>query len=147
MAFYLANDREIDPAPLLTLAHKSGKNCYLPKIGRDRSLEFVRYRPGDPLLKNRYGIPEPCTQREIINPGKLDMILLPLVAFDRYGGRLGMGGGFYDRSLESPAGRRSEKGIELVGLGYAFQEHEKLELEDWDVRLTAIATEKFLIRV
>ncbi len=72
---------------------------------------------------------------------------MPLVAFDRQGGRLGMGGGFYDRSFQAPGSNRYNQGPVLLGLGHAFQEVAYLELEDWDVKLAVIATEKELIRV
>jgi 5-formyltetrahydrofolate cyclo-ligase len=147
IAFYLANDGEVDPLPLMQLAHLSKKNCYLPVIKSDRSLGFVSYRPGAPLINNRYGIAEPCGRRGQISPYKLDLVIMPLVAFDRQGGRLGMGGGFYDRSFQTPGSTRYSKGPLLLGLGHAFQEVAYLELEDWDVKLAVIATEKELIRV
>jgi 5-formyltetrahydrofolate cyclo-ligase len=147
IAFYLTHDGEVDPQPLMQLAHLSKKHCYLPVIKPDRSLGFVRYRPGTPLIKNRYGIAEPCGRRGQISPQKLDIVIMPLVAFDRQGGRLGMGGGFYDRSFQAPGSTRHSKGPVLLGLGHAFQEVAYLELEDWDVKLAVIATEKELIRV
>jgi 5-formyltetrahydrofolate cyclo-ligase len=147
IAFYLANDGEIDPWPLLILAHQAGKECYLPQIGRDHHLRFIRYRPGDRLINNRYGIPEPCKRQVLALTRKLDMALLPLVAFDPSGGRLGMGGGFYDRSFKSCLDRRAGNRTVLIGLAYQFQQVTKLELQHWDVRLNAIATEKHLIRV
>jgi 5-formyltetrahydrofolate cyclo-ligase len=146
IAFYLANDGEVDPQPLMQLAHLSKKHCYLPVIKPDRSLRFVQYRPGTPLIKNQYGIAEPSGRRGHISPQKLDIVITPLVAFDRQGGRLGMGGGFYDRSFQ-PSGSRHNKGPLLLGLGHAFQEVTYLELEAWDVKLAVIATEKELIRV
>lgn len=145
IAFYLANDGEVNPQPLMQLAHLSGKSCYLPVIKPDNSLRFVRYRPGAPLINNRYGIAEPCGRRGQISPQKLDIVIMPLVAFDRQGGRLGMGGGFYDRSFQSSA--RARRGPVLLGLSYAFQEVEYLELEAWDIKLAVIATEKELVRV
>lgn len=147
IAFYLANDGEVNPQPLMQLAHLSGKNCYLPVIKRDKSLHFFRYRPGAPLIKNRYGIAEPCGRRGKISQQKLDIVIMPLVAFDRQGGRLGMGGGFYDRSFQSFASSRHNNSPLLLGLGHAFQEVEHLELEAWDIKLAIIVTEKELIRV
>lgn len=147
IAFYLANDGEIDPGPLMLLAQQAGKHCYLPVIRPDLSLRFARYRPGDPLQKNRYGIAEPCGRRGHIHRKNLDIVMMPLVAFDREGGRLGMGGGFYDRSLPTAgAGRLTNKPL-LMGLAHAFQEVEQLQLEAWDTRLEMIVTDNALIRV
>lgn len=146
IAFYLANDGEADPDPLLLLAHQAGKRCYLPVIQADLSLRFVRYRPGQTLIKNRFGIAEPCGRRGQVTTRRLDAIIMPLVGFDRRGGRLGMGGGFYDRSLQSSADRHTGSGPLLVGLAHSFQEVDQLELQCWDVRLDVIATEKEIIR-
>lgn len=146
IAFYLANNGELDPQPLMQFAHLSKKHCYLPVLKPDHSLRFVRYRPGAPLINNRYGIDEPCGRRGQISPHKLDIVIMPLVAFDRQGGRLGMGGGFYDRSFQSSGSTHRSKRPLLLGLGHAFQEVAYLELEAWDVKLAVIATEKELIR-
>ncbi len=142
IAFYLANDGEIDPAALLLHAHRQGKACYLPVIRPNLSLDFVRYRPGDPLHKNRYGIAEPGRRRGITRVNQLELVLLPLVAFDKQGGRLGMGGGFYDRSFQQ---QRRIGGPLLIGLAHTLQQVDYLVLEDWDVRLAAIVTEQGII--
>jgi len=144
VAFYLSNDNEIDPLPLLALAQSRGKHCYLPVLSRingDR-LWFARLQSDTPLRANRFGIPEPCVlPRELVRAAALDLILMPLVGFDISGNRLGMGGGFYDRSLDFLRGRRHWRKPHLIGLAYDFQRVEKLPAEDWDVPLTAIVTD------
>ncbi|MFV8819096.1 5-formyltetrahydrofolate cyclo-ligase [Haliea sp. E17] len=136
-AGYIAADAEIDPAPLLGQLADAGKQVYLPVIEADNHLSFAPWSPGDSLLTNRFGIPEPLPNRPRIPAGDVEVILLPLVGWDRHGGRLGMGGGFYDRSL---AGSSTLK----IGLGYACQEVALLPREPWDVVMDFIATETAL---
>ena len=100
--------------------------------------------PGTPLRRNRFQIPEPdVSPAEWLPPSALDLVLTPLVAFDSTGTRLGMGGGFYDRSFAflrdpDPVGHRPR----LIGLAYEFQQVEALVRQPWDVPLDAAATEK-----
>src|SRR5687767_13746260 len=96
------------------------------------------------MRRNRFGIPEPTGRR--CAPQQLDLVLLPLVAFDRRGARLGMGGGFYDRTFAflRVAGRRKPR---LVGLAHHFQEVAQLPREPWDVPLAAIVTERGWVSV
>ncbi len=146
VAFYLANDGEIDPERLIHRVHRMGKRCYLPVLVPGNRLWFVRYRPGDRLEPNRLGIPEPVDHRDRRPPWALGLVLVPLVGFDRRGSRLGMGGGFYDRSFSYfnrlPAMRRPL----LAGVAHSCQELDHLPVESWDIPLALIATEKELIR-
>ncbi|CAI3810643.1 5-formyltetrahydrofolate cyclo-ligase [Pseudomonas sp. MM223] len=107
---YLPNDGEIDPRLLLREAQRRGKRTYLPVLHawpRTRMV-FQRFEQGEKLKPNRFRIPEPVTDRKRQRPiWALDLILLPLVGFDEVGGRLGMGGGFYDRSLAYQGRRKS----------------------------------------
>lgn len=141
VAFYFAADGEIDPDPLLNHALECGKSCYLPvlKPFNQKQLHFVRYQPGLPLKKNRYGIEEPVILSSSIAALKtLDIIFMPLVAFDRQGHRLGMGGGYYDRTLS--ALRTNTKPLR-IGLAHSFQEVDRLPDAPWDIPLDYIATE------
>ncbi len=146
IAGYWACQGELDPRPLLERAWATNKQVYLPVIVNDPvgTLRFARYRPDSPLRPNRFNIPEPATPPdEWLSPEQLDLVLMPLVAFDNTGTRLGMGGGFYDRSfafLANPAyqGQRPY----LLGLGYEFQKSPELLIrEHWDVPLDAVVTE------
>jgi 5-formyltetrahydrofolate cyclo-ligase len=144
VGFYLAHDSEIDPAPLLARAQARGKHCYLPVLSRingDR-LWFAPLEQDTAFRPNRFGIPEPCVSpRELVRAAALDLILMPLVGFDPQGNRLGMGGGFYDRSLDYLRGRRHWRKPHLVGLAYGFQRVDALPVNDWDVPLTAVVTD------
>ena len=146
VAGYWACDGELDPAPLLRRAWAVGRSVYLPVLDGECSLRFASYLPGVPLRRNRFNIPEPETPpAEWLEPSRLDVVLTPLVAFDPTGTRLGMGGGFYDRTfafLDDPdcRGRRPV----LLGLGYEFQRVAALVRQAWDVPLDAAVTEAAL---
>lgn len=119
----------------------------LPCLGPDASLRFAPWRPGQALLANRYGIPEPAVAVEAqLSPGQLDLVLLPLLAFDRHGTRLGSGGGYYDRSFAFLREQSRPARPLLVGVGYAFQQVEHLPAAAWDVALDYVVTEAGLIR-
>lgn len=141
IAFYLANDGEIDPATLLLRAHRQGVRCYLPVLAPNNRLWFMRYRPGDKLHKNRYGIAEPSHRLRRRKVWSLSLVLLPLVGFDREGGRLGMGGGYYDRSLQQTRSLPVMNRPKLVGLGHQCQEVQKLELACWDIPISQVITD------
>ena len=142
VAIYLANDGEIDPYLFIKQLWRSKKYCYLPVIHpiKKNSLWFYRYEKKTQLTPNRFGILEPSLKnKRRIPPWALDLVLFPLVAFDSKGGRLGMGGGFYDRTFEFTQSR-----TKLYGLAHHFQEVDKLPTEPWDIPLHGVATDKQL---
>lgn len=146
IGFYLASDGEISAQPLIELALSLGKQCFLPVLHpvRHNRLWFARYRPGSQLIKNSYGIEEPNIRLEPrVLASSLDLVLLPLVGFDPQGGRLGMGGGYYDRTfafkLNAKVKRRNPL---LVGLAHELQKRDQLKLADWDIPLAAVATDQ-----
>jgi 5-formyltetrahydrofolate cyclo-ligase len=142
IAFTLARDGEIDPLPLLQTALKRGKACYLPvmnRLGEDR-LSFRRWLPGQRLVKGAWGIPEPRLATACA-PRFLSLVLLPLVAFDANGNRLGMGKGFYDRSFAFRQRARASRPT-LVGMAHECQRVEALEVASWDVPLGGIVTDQ-----
>ena len=141
LAFYLAADGEIDPLPLLRLAWARGKRTFLPRLRSDRSLVFVEYKCGTALRANRFGIPEPWGSKSI-SLEQLDVVCVPLVGFDRAGGRLGMGGGFYDRTFA----RRGINRPRLIGLAHSIQECAALPRDAWDIALNSVVTERGWIR-
>jgi 5-formyltetrahydrofolate cyclo-ligase len=145
IGLYLPNDGEMDPHPLLRRAWSMGKRCYLPvldPIGSNR-LWFMPYRAGDALTPNRFGIPEPSHAARVrVRADALDLILAPLVAFDHQGHRLGMGGGYYDRSLDFLRRRRYWRRPLLYGLAYEFQRIPALQAAAWDVALDGCFSEE-----
>lgn len=144
LALYLPTDGEIDPRPLLREAQRRGKTVYLPVLKpwpRTRMV-FQRLRPGERLIANRFGIAEPRNNPAWQRPTwTLDLVLLPLVGFDDQGGRLGMGGGFYDRSLAYLRMRKNWHKPTLLGVAHSCQRVERLALASWDVPLQATVTD------
>jgi 5-formyltetrahydrofolate cyclo-ligase len=149
IAFYFAADGEMDPKPLIERALKAGKKCYVPVL-RERpsnALWFSRYERTTTLKPNRFGIPEPARHhRRLIAPWGLDLILLPLVAFDLTGNRLGMGGGYYDRTLSFRRKRNHWKGPALIGLAHEFQRIDSLPRYPWDIPLDGVITDQHFYR-
>jgi len=138
----MANDGEMELSALLRRALRYGKRCYLPVLRRNR-LTFAPYRSGDRLTPNRFGIPEPVLPAKGWAPAaRLDLILMPLVAFDARGNRLGMGAGFYDRTLGFLNLRRRWRRPRLIGVAYDFQRAPDITPAPWDVALDLIVTEK-----
>jgi 5-formyltetrahydrofolate cyclo-ligase len=146
IAVYAAHDCEADPSAIVSLARRNGCELYLPAIAdyRRRRMEFRRYARATRLQPNRYGIAEPERGAPRIAVRHLDLVLLPLVAVDANGTRLGTGAGFYDRCLQHLRAGRRWRRPKLIGLGYEFQRVAGLTARTWDVPLDALLTEKDL---
>lgn len=144
IAVYLPNDGEMDLHPLIKIAIQRGKKCYLPVISQmsHNRLWFAPYQSGQKLSPNVYGIPEPANGKwQGRSPIGLDLILMPLVGFDEKGNRLGMGGGYYDRTLAYLNRRQHWHRPLLMGVAYEFQKLESLKSEAWDIPLQGVITE------
>jgi 5-formyltetrahydrofolate cyclo-ligase len=145
ISLYLPMDGEIDPRLLMRAAQRRGKATYLPVLSAwpRTKMVFQRIRPGEKLKPNRFRILEPrhniARQRKV---WALDLVLLPLVGFDDVGGRLGMGGGFYDRSLAYLARRKNWRKPTLLGLAHECQKVQRLAQASWDVPLQGTVTDK-----
>lgn len=144
IACYLPVDSEIDPAPLLHRALNMGKSVYLPVLvpfGVNR-LWFAPFNSESHLALNKYGIPEPQVPwSKMLNPKSLDLVLAPLVGFDNQCNRLGMGGGFYDKTFAFLKHRHSWVKPRLLGMAYDLQKIDKINGNKWDVPLYGVATE------
>jgi 5-formyltetrahydrofolate cyclo-ligase len=136
------DDGELDTLPLLSRLWAAGKTVGCPVV-TDGAMDFYRVQPATRLVLNRYGIPEPLTRGRdsgsYLNPHRLSVLFVPLVAFDDAGGRLGMGAGYYDRFLgRIPHALRPL----VVGLAHEVQRAPTpLPRHPWDVPLDAVATE------
>jgi 5-formyltetrahydrofolate cyclo-ligase len=127
---------EIDIRPLLLALHDRGHRIALPVTPRrGEALTFRGWNPGDVLVQERFGTMRPIG--EILVP---DVLLIPLLAFDAAGGRLGYGGGFYDRTLAGLPGRLR------MGCAFAAQQVDAVPVGPYDIRLDAVATEQGIIR-
>ncbi len=140
IAAYWASDGEIDLQPLIATAWRAGKQIYLPVVSDRHRLEFRRFQRSDRLNSNRFGIAEPPASAAKIEVSELDLLIAPLVGFDRRGNRLGMGGGYYDRAL--PAVSRRLYRPALIGAAHSCQQVDAIVREPWDKRLQAVVTEQ-----
>ena len=149
IASYLANDGEISPHIIISEAEKRNKQTYLPVLHplKQNRLFFVRHHQPQALRKNRFGIKEPLFwANPMAATWTLDIILLPLVGFDREGNRLGMDGGYYDRTLARLHHKAGKRPV-LIGLAHHCQEVMQLQAQNWDIPLDIIATDRELIRI
>lgn len=153
IALYLANDGEIDPSRVADWSRAHGKQCYVPIIP-DQSvdtdnptnnvLQFAEITAHTRFQKNRFGIQEPVVAgSELIDATTLDVVLLPLVGFDRCGNRLGMGGGFYDTTFAFKK-TNPQRLPQLIGLAHECQRLEKINVEHWDIPLCAVVTDQHI---
>lgn len=146
IALYLSNDGELDTKVLIEWCWQQGKQVYLPVLHpfAKGNLLFLRYDSHTALVRNHYGIAEPKLDvRAIISTHKLDIICTPLVAFDKAGARLGMGGGFYDRTLSHWHQHRQQQSSVKpypIGLAHDCQLVNSLPSESWDIPLPEIIT-------
>jgi 5-formyltetrahydrofolate cyclo-ligase len=146
VAAYLATQGEISLSPWIAL--QSQHQVFLPKLYEPihPNLRFAEMNHHTRWTKNRFKITEPHAHwGETLNARQLDVILMPLVAFDRHGTRLGMGGGYYDRSLAFKRSRKHLSKPILIGIAHSIQEHPQLLRNQWDVGMDCIITEKEII--
>jgi 5-formyltetrahydrofolate cyclo-ligase len=141
IALYLSADGELDTHPIIEYFWQQGKQVYLPVIHpfSKGQLLFLQYTPDTAMTENRFNIQEPKLDvTKVIPVSELNMIFTPLVAFDSEGHRLGMGGGYYDRTLESWF--KNGTGPLPVGLAHDCQFVQHLPVEHWDVPLPMVVT-------
>jgi len=140
IAGYWPLGRELDPLPLVARLRSSGAEIALPRIAdRSGAARFLLWPPAGDLTPDAFGAPAPpATSPEVVP----HLILTPLLAFDRAGGRLGQGGGHYDRIL----GRLKPQGVVTVGLAYAIQEIDSVPRGAHDIDLDWVVTEREAIR-
>jgi 5-formyltetrahydrofolate cyclo-ligase len=147
IALYIASDGEIDCRFIIQDAWRSGKQCFLPVLKTDNpkahQMDFMSFNPGSSLRFNRYGILEPKSGSKI-SAQALDLVIVPLVGFDRAGNRIGMGGGYYDRAFEFT--HKQNIGIQipqlpvLIGVAHRSQEVRSMRPRSWDVRLDSVVS-------
>lgn len=139
VAAFLSFDGELDTQPLIEQLWRAGKRVYLPVLHpfSPGNLLFLHYHPGSNLVVNRLKIHEPKLDvRDVLPLSQLDVLITPLVAFDASGQRLGMGGGFYDRTLQN----WRQYHLQPVGYAHDCQQVEALPTEQWDIPLPAVVT-------
>jgi 5-formyltetrahydrofolate cyclo-ligase len=146
IATYLASDGELDPNVAAAQLRAAGWELHLPVLVGRWSMTFVEWIEHAELVENRYGIPEPRTDVEHAarRAAELDVVLLPAVALDGSGNRMGMGAGFYDRTLEGVRGR--DRAPLLVGIAHDAALVDALEPAPWDVPVDVVLTDRRVLR-
>jgi 5-formyltetrahydrofolate cyclo-ligase len=137
IALYHATNGEVDLNSIWNSAPLQGKYCYFPALTEENTLVFLPATPATPFKNNKYGVLEPDVSHNLsISLDELDIVLIPLVAFDAQCRRLGMGAGYYDRTLSN-----KPKAL-LLGIAYEFQRVDFIESQSWDVPMDKIITQK-----
>jgi 5-formyltetrahydrofolate cyclo-ligase len=139
IAGYAAIGSEADPFPLMAALAAQGHPLCLPRT-EGKQIVFRSWKPGDPLVVGRMNVPEPDAKAKERRP---DLLIVPLIAFDRHGYRLGYGAGYYDRYLSE---HRAKRTIRAIGIAFAGQEIDELPREPHDEQLDAVVTEERVIR-
>lgn len=142
VALFAGLPDEPDTRPLFERLHEAGVVLHLPRSSAVGLLDFVSVSSWEDLQPGRYGVLEPGPEREPIAISELQLALIPGVAFDRAGGRLGRGGGYYDRTFPAGAG-----GPILIGVAFAFQLVERVPVGPLDRCVDALATEEGIVRM
>jgi 5-formyltetrahydrofolate cyclo-ligase len=133
VSLYLAIHDELDPDPLIELLAARGQALALPALYDATAMDFRRWAPGDPIERGPFRLRQPLASAPSVSP---DLIVTPVVGFDRHGGRIGQGKSHYDRALAR------FPGAHRVGFAWSVQEIERrLPHDPWDVPLHAIVTE------
>ena len=140
LAAYFAVNGEIGLGPVIDAALDAGKQVFLPNLDQ-QALRFAPYFHDQKMRMNRYRLPEPdVADSELLAPDRLDLVLVPLVVFDVACNRIGMGGGYYDRSFAFR--KQSENRLpRLIGVAHELQKADSLQPEAWDVQLDAVVTD------
>lgn len=145
IACYYPVKGELNTLPIIEKIWQDGKKCYLPVLAPNNRLTFHLYDSNTSLKPNCFGILEPEVTSPSIELNVLELILMPLVAFDKMGNRLGTGGGYYDRTLAGMAHGEAQR-ARFVGLAFSVQEANSLPAEAWDIHLDGIVTEKKFLK-
>ena len=143
VAAFVGVGLEVDTLPIIECAQRQGKRLLLPRCLSSTTLEFAEYSQHDVLENGRFGIPEPMADRPGESLRGIDLVLVPGLAFDCFGGRLGKGAGYYDRVL-APLDRQARPA--LLGLGFALQITQRVPMTTLDVCLDAVVTESAWIK-
>ena len=143
IACYLATDGEIAMDAVIERAWRDHKKVYLPVLHPYlNKLQFARYTPDTILVNNRFGIGEPAiAARKRENPLTMEVVLTPLVAYDDQGNRIGMGGGFYDRSFAALKRRNHWQRPLLIGCAHSCQKVTRIQNQSWDLPVASVFTE------
>lgn len=141
IALYYPSNHEINILKIKNNLKKLKTKLLLPIIKGGNLLKFVEWNERDILIVNKFGIPEPLNTKKSYLP---DIVLVPLLAFDKKKNRLGYGKGFYDRYLNNSI--KSNKKIETIGIAFSFQKCKKIPISKYDFKLDNIFTEEGFLK-
>lgn len=137
---YISYGSEIDTKSIINRALNEGKKIYVPRtIFKDRVMDAVEIKSLDNLSEDRYGILEPSFEEDAIDPDEIDLIIVPGTGFDKDGGRMGYGAGYYDRYFKKITNKSK---VVKLALAYDFQILNHVPMEKHDVSMDVIYTEK-----
>ncbi|SFC42129.1 5-formyltetrahydrofolate cyclo-ligase [Clostridium uliginosum] len=135
---YISYESEIETKDIIKKALKDGKNIYIPRIEDDtKVMDVVKIVSLDNLVENKYGILEPAKDELAVDPNEFDLIIMPGVAFDKTGGRMGYGAGYYDKYL-----KKIVKPVSKVAFAYDFQVINEVPIDSHDIPINYILTER-----
>ena len=148
IGLYYAMGGEVDLRPLWPLLWQANKETYLPKTTLESPLLFHRFDQDSVLLPDLYEIPVPKTSNQILKPQALDLVIVPLIAIDSLGNRIGMGGGYYDRSFAFKKQIAITMPPFLLAVGWDFQyiKTTQFDMEDWDIPMNAFISESYHLK-
>lgn len=140
---YISFRSEVDTKLLIIKMLRDRKNIFVPKISdKTNDMEAIRITSLNELEENRFGTLEPVTYDNAVDPKIIDVILMPGIAFDNEGSRIGFGKGYYDKYI-----KRARRDVKKVGLAYDLQIVDKIDKDDYDESVDYIITEKKVIKV
>lgn len=140
IACYLPTQNEVDTWLLIARAWRMKKRIFAPVVEKNFAMKFCEVTPASTLISNRYGLPE-SRDGETIEPRALDLVVTPVVAFDAECNRIGMGGGYYDRTFSFLRMRQQLFHPKLIGLAFACQRVDKVAANPWDIRVFRVIDE------
>ena len=137
---YLPSDEEVDTWPIIARAFSMGKQISAPVLRKNGSMRFRELNPDSTLSANQFGLLEP-QEGDFVDPHRLDIVITPLVAFDSSGNRIGMGGGYFDRTFSFLKGRKIWLHPKLIGVAFDCQRVNAIAPNPWDIGLFRVVTE------
>lgn len=137
---YLPMTDEVDPSCIIERAWRAKKRIFCPVMGNQGAMIYRQLDRDTTLLRNRFGLWEPVDS-EIISPKQLDLVVTPLVAFDKNNNRIGMGGGYFDRCFAFLRHRKHWIAPKLIGVAFACQEVDQIDPNPWDIRLYGVCSD------
>ena len=140
VACYLPMRDEVDPSHIIARAWRANKRVFCPVMGNQGDMIYRQLDRDTTLLRNNFGLWEPVDS-EIISPRQLDLVVTPLVAFDKNNNRIGMGGGYFDRCFSFLRHRKHWLSPKLIGIAFACQEINQIDPNPWDIRLYDVCSD------